>query len=68
MNHDGSAYLSTKKAIEAAEDRGFDAGREVGIAEGIRMAAELLDQHGHKMGAQRLREAKLITIREAANG
>lgn len=62
--HHGSAYLSTKKAIEEAEDRGFDAGREIGRAEGIQMAADLLERHGHKMGAQRLREAKVVERQE----
>ena len=37
-------------------DRAF----EEGIAEGIRMATELLERHGHKIGAQRLREAKIV--------
>lgn len=60
MRHDGSAHLSTKKAIEAAEDRGFDAGRDYGIGLGIRLAIELLESHGYTLGAQRLREAKVV--------
>jgi hypothetical protein len=58
--HHGSAYLSTKKAIEAAEDRGFDAGREIGRAEGIRMAADLLEREGRLVAARMVRDAKIV--------
>lgn len=60
MQHDGSAYLSTKKAIEEAEDRGFDAGQEFGISEGIRLAIEMHERDGDTRAAQRLREATLV--------
>jgi hypothetical protein len=49
---------------EQAEQRGYIAG----LADGIRLSTELLERHGHQIGAQRLREAKLIEVGEATNG
>jgi alkyl hydroperoxide reductase subunit AhpF len=64
MNHDGSAYQSTRKAIEAAEDRGFDSGREIGRAEGMEARAALdvafLVAAGFADAAAALREARIV--------
>jgi hypothetical protein len=62
--HTGSAYLSTKKAIEEAEDRGFDAGRDYWISEGIRLAIEMHERDGDFEAAKRLREAKIVKAGE----
>lgn len=56
MQHEGSAYLSTKRGLEDAEDRG----ERRGIARGIEMVAAWLDAKGQRMLAAELREAKVI--------
>ena len=58
--HHGSAFLSTKKAIEEAEDRGFDAGREIGRSEGIEMVAAMYEAQGRAELAAEIRGAKLV--------
>lgn len=68
MRHDGSAHLSTRRAIEAAEDRGFDAGWQFGVSEGIRLAAEMHERDGDHMAAQRLRGATLVKAEERTEG
>jgi hypothetical protein len=60
MQHDGSAYLSTKRAIESAEDRGFDLGREYGIQLGLRLAVEWLERKHEQALADELRGAEQV--------
>ena len=56
MRHEGSAYLSTKRQIEDAEDRGFRAG----MARRATMDIEYLDSIGLKSAAEALRTAKVV--------
>jgi hypothetical protein len=60
MRHDGSAYLSTKRQIEEAEDRGFDEGRDLGRTEMREAIIDLLERSGNTIGAQLVREAKIV--------
>lgn len=62
MKHLGSAYLSTKAEIEAAEARGYEAG----LADRARLDIEFLDRMGHGAAANDLRQARLID-RDAGN-
>lgn len=62
MEHAGSAYRSTTAQIIAAEDRGFDGGRDFWISEGIRLAIALHEAQGDLAAAQRLRAARLVNI------
>jgi uncharacterized protein GlcG (DUF336 family) len=55
-----SATKEQQILVEEAERRG--------IERGIEMSIHLLEAHGHSMGAQRLREAKIVEAGEAANG
>jgi hypothetical protein len=60
MEHAGSAHNSTTAQIIAAEDRGFDGGRDFWISEGIRLAIELHERDGDHAAAARLRAARLV--------
>lgn len=58
--HHGSAYLSTKRAIESAEDRGFDAGRECERGELMRLIAEYFERTGRPELAGEVLSLKLV--------
>jgi hypothetical protein len=62
MAHEGSIFNSERRAIEAAEARGYEAG----LADRARLDIEFLDRMGHGAAANDLRQARLID-RDAGN-
>lgn len=53
-------HRSATREQQIVADAAFDEGREIGRTEMMAACIELLERHGHKLGAQRLREAKVI--------
>jgi hypothetical protein len=62
MSHDGSVHNSERRAIEAAEARGHD----LGISDGIELAAAFLERIGDVGPAAKLRNARIVD-REVGN-
>lgn len=60
--HEGSVFNSERRAVEAAEARGYEAG----LADRARLDIEFLDRMGHGAAANDLRLARLVD-RDAGN-
>ena len=67
MEHAGSAYRSTKALLDEAEDRGFDAGFDVGMERRAQLDIDLLERLGFVTAAEKLRAAVLVKAEQQLN-